>query len=222
MEIWKPFAEGYEVSNFGNIKSVKHKVPHVLKMWRFARSNYLQVILFNKGERTLRLVHRIVAETFIPNPENKPEVNHINGIKTDNRVENLEWVTHEENIRHAYDTGLINLPSGEKHHKAKLTNEQVAWARSVYIPRDKEFSAHALAKILGVNEDVVQKAVRGQSYKDATGTIHDKFERRLPENVRREIYRLHNPNESEYCTQALASKFNVSISTVQRIVYKQK
>lgn len=84
----------YQVSNFGKVRST----TKILKLYH-TKCGYLIVNLGSKNRH--RLVHRLVAETFIENPNNKPQVNHINGDKTDNRVENLEWCTSSENIRHS-------------------------------------------------------------------------------------------------------------------------
>lgn len=111
MEIWKDIDgfDKYEISNLGNIRNKKNK-----KMRAFSehRDGYLKVILFNCGKRHYFQVHRLVAITFIRNDENLPVVNHKNGNKSDNRVENLEWCTVADNTKHAYDSGLAKGHNG--------------------------------------------------------------------------------------------------------------
>lgn len=102
-EIWKPiigYIGVYEVSNFGRIKSINR--PNEILLKTHLHQGYEKVTLCKETNRFSASVHRIVSEAFIPNPENKSEVNHINGIRNDNRVENLEWCSHKENIIHSY------------------------------------------------------------------------------------------------------------------------
>ncbi len=84
----------------GNTRRINDRVQAVVNLWA-------------DGKRKAKLVHRLVAETFIPNPESKPDVNHIDGDSTNNHVSNLEWVTKSENMRHAFDAGLLNLNTPE-------------------------------------------------------------------------------------------------------------
>ena len=111
-EIWKDikgYENQYQISNLGNIRALSRKGQRkgVERMeTRISNWGYPIISIWKNNKQKTFSVHRLVAETFIANPNNKAEVNHKNGIKTDNRVENLEWVTREENIQHAYNTGL--------------------------------------------------------------------------------------------------------------------
>ena len=105
-------------------------------------------------------VHRLVAEAFIPNPDNKPFVNHRDGVKTNNKVENLEWVTPSENIKHAYATGLSRPRTQEK----KLSQEDIAYVVSTYAPYDREFGARALARKFCVDKSTILKYVASEKH----------------------------------------------------------
>lgn len=108
-------------------------------------------------------VHRLVAEAFIPNPENKPQINHKDGDKTNNIVENLEWCTNSENQLHAFEH---KLQKGEfKHHNSKLTLEQVLYIKRNCILGSKENGVKTLARKYGVCSKSIRQILDGQSYK---------------------------------------------------------
>ena len=107
-EIWVDVTgyEGlYRVSNLGGFLQLKNNKQDYKK----TEGQYQQVVLVKNKESKTTPLHRVVALMFVPNPNNKPIINHINGIKSDNRADNLEWCTYSENTKHAWETGLINV-----------------------------------------------------------------------------------------------------------------
>lgn len=172
MEIWKDVAgyEGlYKVSSQGRVKSLLRTnigsdgrnrtfKEKILKPVHDGKG-YFQVSLCKNGKAKMFLIHRLVSLAFIPNPYNKPEVNHKDGDKARNDVSNLEWNTGSENIKHAFDTGLMKptILIGEENPSSKLTEKEVRYIRENYIPRDKEFGAEALRKRFGVSQQCIRK-----------------------------------------------------------------
>ena len=124
----KDFEGLYQVSNYGRIKTVpKYKVPNSVILKPYKRLNGVEIVsLYKNAKKKNKSIHRLVTQAFIPNPENKPEVNHINPITKDlcdNRVCNLEWVTSAENSQWMVKCGNLYKPClgkfGREHHNAK-------------------------------------------------------------------------------------------------------
>lgn len=165
MEIWKSIKgfENYEVSNLGNIKNTNFKRTGKEQLIKPTKnsSGYLLLSLFKDSKRNRFTVHRLVIDAFVLNIDNKKCVNHINGIKTDNRLENLEWNTHSENTLNAFKIGLMKNRFGESQHLSKLTEKQV-----LEIRENKEcLSYRKMAKKYNVSVFTIQAVVKRITWK---------------------------------------------------------
>lgn len=171
---WKPI-KGYEgiymVLNIGQVKSLDRidsigRLKKGLILSDVDNGNGYRIVnLKFNGKQKMYTVHRLVAEAFIPNPMNLPQVNHIDGDKSNNKLENLEWCDKSHNMKHAYKIGLIKALDGEKSPHHKLKKSDVEYCKSNYKKYDPKYGFAALARFLGVSDTTIKHAVYGTNWK---------------------------------------------------------
>lgn len=172
-EIWKPITvdgeiyENYSVSSEGNVKN--NKTGRVLKKYKYKngyKNGYELVTLCKNGKTKTFQVHRLVAIMFIPNPENKTCVDHINCVRNDNRVENLRWVTHKENSNNPL---TLEKQKGENHPMYGCTGENHPKSTKVICITTgvKYESITEAERQTGVNQGDISKCCNGKRYKSA-------------------------------------------------------
>jgi hypothetical protein len=175
IEEWRDvvrFEKSYSISINGRLKSKDRVVVDRNGVEKFKSGKIIKLHTDKKGYCRYRLsensnaktckIHRLVAEAFINNTENLPQVNHKNGIKHDNRVCNLEWITNEENMRHSIKTGLKVFKKGLENKKTKLDIFQILTIKTLPIAKpncnqSSEWSASKLSDIYNISESVINK-----------------------------------------------------------------
>lgn len=155
-EQWKPvvsFEGAYEVSNLGRIKSLRRLKNNKgafqevkERILVIGQSNYPSVSLWLNGTLKVKKVHRIVAEAWIKNPLNKAEVNHIDANRQNNCVENLEWVTRQENVNHAKENNL--LPRGNNHVNTKVNSAEII----EFFTKHSDSTQRQIGEIFGISQ----------------------------------------------------------------------
>jgi len=171
--VWKDISEfegEYQINQFGEVKSLqrinymKNGVPRHVKekyiAWKTKKNGYKFLQLWRNGKSKNFYIHRLVAKHFIENPSELDEVNHIDGNKSNNHFSNLEWVTHSENMYHAYEKELRGRC--EHHQQAKLTNEQVAYILKNYKPFDNQYGAKPLSEKFNVARSTISRIAKGK------------------------------------------------------------
>jgi hypothetical protein len=158
MEEWRDiegYNELYKISDAGNVMRDGR-----LRKLRPNKRGYVRINLSKDGKIKVYMVHRLVAIAFLPNPENKPQVNHKNGIRSDNRLVNLEWCSQSENQLHAFKNELQIGNNGQSNGHAKLTNEDVINIRKNFNGDYKDF-----ANKYSVSQESIRRVINYVTFK---------------------------------------------------------
>lgn len=155
----------FEISTYGRLKNTKTR--HIYKP-NVLNSGYCSVrtTLGTRDNKVGILIHKAVAYTFLDNPNNLPEVNHKDGNKENNRLDNLEFCTSHENQQHKYDIGLfdVNKIRGENNGASKLTWDDVKYIRKHYVPYSRQFGSRAMAKKFNVKHVTILSVLHNETW----------------------------------------------------------
>lgn len=158
----------YIIDNLGNVVSLpKHQGRRIHNKYRILkpklnRAGYLEICLSKDRKEKTFLLHRLLAKHFIPNPENLENVNHINGIKTDNRLENLEWCSKQQNTKHAFDNNLGNFKADALERLEKI-NFYNSYCKAILEKDGEKFefnSTKEASEKMGIKADNISRAIR--------------------------------------------------------------
>ena len=176
-EIWKPvvnYEKLYEVSNFGRVRSLPRNTTSGKILNPSKTESGLYVSLRNSGNDTRQLVHRLVAIAFISNPENKPQINHIDGNRWNNFVGNLEWVTNSENVIHSYNyLDRTYTAYGENHKNSKTISQYTK--SGIYV--NTFGSTNEAGRQLNISFENIAACARGE--RNSAGGFKWKYENNI-------------------------------------------
>ena len=166
-EKWKTiygFSDKYKISNFGRVKSLsRYNSPSEIIMKNMLdKKGYLRIDLLKNNIRHCFKVHRLVAKAFLKNTKNKPQVNHKDGIKTNNKVNNLEWCTPSENMKHSFKIGLQKNGFGEKSNNSKLLSRDINYIREDYYKYNLSFPL--IAYKFNVSRHCIYYIIKGTTW----------------------------------------------------------
>ena len=174
-EEWKDvhgYVGYYQVSNLGNVRSVDRYVNNHKGDKAFRKGKPLTKSLDDKGyvrytfrmgkSKKMKRGHRLVAEAFIPNPNQHTIINHKDGNKQNNHISNLEWCTHRHNSQHAESMGLVNHVKGSNHYKATTTENDVRAMRRLYAKG--EHTQKQIAEIFSINSNTIKHILARRSW----------------------------------------------------------
>lgn len=173
MEVWKDvifrgknYGEFYKISSQGRLFGVK--TGKIRKIHINKKGYCLVGVSFgSRSDKTTWKIHQLVAEAFIPNPNNYPIPNHKDGNKLNNFVDNLEWCTYKYNTQHAIKNGLISYDSVISKDR-KLSDDDALYILNNYKPRHKKYGCRALSRKYNVDHTVIERIIHGKTYKNVS------------------------------------------------------
>lgn len=161
--MWKQYYKNYYISDKGEVKNIN--TGRILKQY-ITHQGYYRTNIRKENKTIAVFIHQAVASLFIPNPLNLPMVNHKDGNKLNNEVNNLEWCTTQENITHSIETGLKPDDKGCNNIHSKFNPEDIIWIRMNYIKKDPIYGCRALAKKFNVGKATISDIINYKTYKN--------------------------------------------------------